>query len=81
VQGRAHRQTGRTAARSLTAVGFSAAVRALKSLQNSIMFTPSGPSAWPSAGAGLAMPAGTSRRATPFTAAIHASAAARRRGK
>jgi len=29
----------------------------------------------------LAMPAGTSRRATPFTAAIHASAAARRRGK
>ena len=42
------------------------------------MFTPKGPSAWPSAGAGLAMPAGTSRRATPLIAAIiHESAEGR----
>ena len=48
-----------------------AVVFALKSLQNSIMFTPRGPRAWPIAGEGFAPPASTNSRAVPFTDAIY----------
>jgi hypothetical protein len=52
-----------------------ASVRALNCLQNSIMLTPSGPSAWPICGDGFAVPARQRSLAMPFSADIAGAAA------
>ena len=46
------------------------AVRALKSLQKDIIFSPACPSAGPTGGAGFAWPAGTSSRTIDLTALV-----------